>query len=81
MVPSLWVNLTVSPMWSIGEDPDYYIAVVEDITERKLIEEALLKSHEELAKAYDELKSAQSAFYIRRKWLPLGSLRPESRMK
>ena len=70
----VWVNLTVSPMWSIGEDPDYYIAVVEDITERKLIEEALRKSHEELAKAYDELKSAQVRVLHQEKMASIGQL-------
>ena len=70
----VWVKLTVSPMWSIGEDPDYYIAVVEDISERKLIEEALRKSHEELAKAYDELKSAQVRVLHQEKMASIGQL-------
>jgi two-component system NtrC family sensor kinase len=61
-------------MWSIGEDPDYYIAVVEDISERKLIEEALRKSHEELAKAYDELKSAQVRVLHQEKMASIGQL-------
>ncbi len=30
----VWVNLTVSPTWSPGEEPRYHVAVVEDITER-----------------------------------------------
>ena len=37
----VWVNLTVTPMWEIGEKPRYHIAVVEDISERKRAEEAL----------------------------------------
>jgi PAS domain S-box-containing protein len=37
----VWVNLTVSSMWNIGDDPDYHIAVVEDITTRKQAENAL----------------------------------------
>ncbi len=37
----VWVNLTVSPMWKTGEQADNHIAVVEDITERKQIENAL----------------------------------------
>jgi len=37
----VWVNLTVSPMWAVGEKTNYHIAVVQDITERKRIEEAL----------------------------------------
>ena len=35
----VWVNLTVSAMWAPGETPDYFIGVVQDITERKKIEE------------------------------------------
>jgi len=34
----VWVNLTVSAMWAAGETPDYIIAIVQDITERKLLE-------------------------------------------
>jgi PAS domain S-box-containing protein len=37
----VWVSLTVSPMWSLGETPDHHIAIVEDITERKRAEENL----------------------------------------
>ena len=40
----VWVNLTVSPMWHVGAEPDYHIAVVEDITERKRVEEKLRES-------------------------------------
>jgi PAS domain S-box-containing protein len=35
----LWVNLTVSPTWRPGQKPEYHIAIVEDITERKRAEE------------------------------------------
>jgi two-component system sensor histidine kinase/response regulator len=38
----VWVNLTVSPMWARGGTPDYHIAIVEDISRRKRIEEDLL---------------------------------------
>ena len=37
----VWVNLTVSPMWKEGEKPSFHIAVVEDITERKLAQQSL----------------------------------------
>jgi len=33
-----WVKLWVSPMWEVGQMPDYHIAVVEDITDRKQAE-------------------------------------------
>ena len=35
----VWVNLTVSAMWEPGENPDYFIVVVHDISERKKLEE------------------------------------------
>lgn len=31
----VWVELTVSPLWGAGERPNFHIAVVQDITERK----------------------------------------------
>lgn len=34
----VWVSLTVSPLWKPGEAPSQHIAVVEDITDRKLAE-------------------------------------------
>lgn len=37
---TIWGELTVSPMWDVGEEPSYHIAMVEDITRRKLAEEA-----------------------------------------
>lgn len=41
-----WVNLTVSPMWLPGEPPLRHVAVVEDITERKRVEQALQESEQ-----------------------------------
>lgn len=43
----VWVNLTVSPLWEVGEEPEYHIAVVEDITERKDAEDRIKASLEE----------------------------------
>ena len=45
----VWVNLTASPMWETGEGPNYHVAVVEDITNRKLAEEALILSEQKLS--------------------------------
>jgi PAS domain S-box-containing protein len=35
----VWANVTVSEMWAPGEKPDYYMAIVQDITTRKKLEE------------------------------------------
>lgn len=40
---TVWVNLTVSPMWTKGTVPDYHVAIVQDITERKRAEAEILK--------------------------------------
>jgi PAS domain S-box-containing protein len=36
-----WVTLTVSAMWDPGHTPDYHIAIVQEITERKQDEEKI----------------------------------------
>ena len=54
-----WVNLTVSPMWDIGQPPNYHIAVVEDITERKQAEEDLQSSERKLRLLAGQLLTAQ----------------------
>ncbi|MEO5957890.1 MAG: ATP-binding protein, partial [Opitutaceae bacterium] len=35
----VWASVTVSAMWAPGETPDYFIAVVQDVTARKQLEE------------------------------------------
>lgn len=44
----VWINLTVSPMWRAGEPPEYHIAIVEDISDRKQAEERLRQSEAKL---------------------------------
>jgi PAS domain S-box-containing protein len=45
----LWVSLTVSSMWESGEESSYHIAVVQDITKRRMAEEALRDSESRYA--------------------------------
>jgi len=45
----MWVNLTVSPTWTQGENGTYHIAIIEDITERKRAEEKFRRQQSELA--------------------------------
>lgn len=50
----VWVNLTVSPLWAPGEKPTYHIAVVQDITERKQIEERVRGLSQQLLRSQEE---------------------------
>ncbi|MBV7540308.1 EAL domain-containing protein [Acidovorax sp. sic0104] len=44
----VWADLTVSPMWSPGATPDHHIAVVQDITSRKRMEDTLRTNEQRL---------------------------------
>ena len=54
----IWVNLTVSLVRDADGSPRYFIAVVEDITERKRTEEALMASEELLASMFSGVEAA-----------------------
>jgi PAS domain S-box-containing protein len=45
----VWVKLTVSPTWNPGEEPTHHIAVVEDVTERRQVEEQVRERDAQLA--------------------------------
>lgn len=49
-----WVNLTVSPMWLPGEPPLRHVAVVEDITERKRVEQELQESEQRFRAIFEQ---------------------------
>ncbi|MFZ4439065.1 MAG: PAS domain S-box protein [Syntrophales bacterium] len=52
---TVWVNITVSPLWNPGEEPGRNIAVVENITERKRVADALEEERRRLQQALDEI--------------------------
>ncbi|WP_395745268.1 PAS domain S-box protein [Prosthecobacter sp.] len=39
-----WISLTVSPLWKKGEAPSRHIAIMQDITERKQVEQSLART-------------------------------------
>lgn len=41
----VWGKITVSPMWLKGDAPEYHIAILEDITQRKLLEQELAEKN------------------------------------
>ncbi len=53
----VWVNLTVSPMWVAGEEPDYHIAIIEDISRRKQAEELLLHERDRAQQYLDTVEA------------------------
>ncbi len=52
----VWVNLTVSPIWLPGQEPTYHIAVVEDISARKQMEERLATTRADFERSNQELE-------------------------
>ncbi|MFC1833099.1 PAS domain S-box protein [Thermodesulfobacteriota bacterium] len=51
----VWVNLTVSLVRSNSGSPEYFVGVIEDITDRKTTEEYLAKSQAELSAIFDSI--------------------------
>lgn len=51
-----WIDLTVSPMWKKGEPPSRHIAIMQDITERKLVEQSLARTTQMLERTGEMAK-------------------------
>ncbi|MDO9105420.1 MAG: PAS domain S-box protein [Methylovulum sp.] len=61
----VWVELTLSPMWEPGAQPDYCIAVVHDITERKRLEEERQETQALFQKIISRLPGVVYQFRLR----------------
>jgi len=44
---TIWVNLSVLPLWDRQRTPDFHLTIVEDITERKIAEKKLQRQKDE----------------------------------
>jgi len=52
----IWVNITISPLWTKGDPPDFAMASVEDITDRKRAEDALAISEERYRTLFESMR-------------------------
>ncbi len=51
-----WINLTVSPLWKKGDPPSRHIAILKDITQRKITEQKLARTTELLERTGEMAK-------------------------
>lgn len=45
---TIWVNITVSPLWKINETPSNHIVIIEDITKRKKSDQIIVDSQQKI---------------------------------
>ena len=57
----VWINLTVSLVRDLAEEPDYFISVIEDISDRKNLELSLQKSLKRLSNLHQIDKAILAA--------------------
>jgi PAS domain S-box-containing protein len=51
-----WVEVEIVAMWAPGENPTWHMAIAQDITDRKLVEEALRTSERQQRKIAEQLE-------------------------
>lgn len=48
---TIWVDITCTALWSRGHQPTHYLAVVQDITDKRMADEVLFSAMEKLAES------------------------------
>ncbi|WP_353570117.1 PAS domain S-box protein [Candidatus Albibeggiatoa sp. nov. BB20] len=69
-----WESVTITPIRSIAGEMTHFLAIKEDITQRKQTEAALQKKNEDLAQALQQLQTTQQELILSEKMAALGQL-------
>lgn len=60
----IWCNVTVSRLWGEGDQPDYAMAAIENITDQKNAQEALTVSEERFHELYENMTSGCAIYSV-----------------
>ena len=60
----IWANVTVSRLWAEGDEPDFVMAAVEDITDRKRSEDALVTSEAKFHELYENMTGGCAIYSV-----------------
>jgi PAS domain S-box-containing protein len=60
----IWANVTASRLWGEGDDPDFVMAAVEDITDRKRAEDASVASETQFHELYENMTSGCAIYSV-----------------
>ncbi|MFA4932444.1 MAG: PAS domain S-box protein [Caldisericia bacterium] len=60
----IWVSVTVSRLWSEGDEPDFAMAAIEDITDWKSAQEALVASAAKFHELYENMTSGCAIYSV-----------------
>jgi len=74
----VWVSLTVAALWSEGDEPDFHLATVEDITLRKRAQAERALVFERISDAFVALDRGWNYVYVNAKAAELFGRTPDS---
>jgi len=66
---TVWVHLTVSPLWAQGEPIGHNIAIVQDITERKHAQQAIIESEQRFRGLFEQFPVAYQSLDIQGRFI------------
>jgi len=60
----IWANVTVSRLWDEGDEPDFAMAAIEDVTDRKSAQEGLVASETQFHELYENMTSGCAIYSV-----------------